>query len=363
MATIAKQVGDLTAHRLTQRAAEFGSIAKTMLATRGQIFEARFERHSPRVERIFGEVGATEIITRTATAAQSFANTSALADYRSLSAAFLGSLASVGVFDQLLAGGIRRISLSFATVGSVNTTLTGGYVSEGSVKAVSNLSLASELADPMKCAAVLIVSQELAKHSASEAENLLLQELRNAAVRAVDAQFLSVASSGVTSFAIGGSTALAFRQGLAGALSSIDTDARSRVYIVVTPKIAEQLAILGATSTSAEAAFPDAAITGGSIGGMEIVVSDALAAGNVYVIDATAFVASSGDVELNVYDQMSLQMDTAPNSPPTLATNVVSLWQLNLVGLVAERYFMVTKVRDSSVAVMTGVDLGIGFSP
>jgi hypothetical protein len=56
-------------------------------------------------------------------------------------------------------------------------------------------------------------------------------------------------------------------------------------------------------------------------------------------------------------------MDTAPDSPPTGSTNVISLWQNNLVGLIAERFFTVTKVRSNSVVTVTGTDLGIGFSP
>ena len=127
--------------------------------------------------------------------------------------------------------------------------------------------------------------------------------------------------------------------------------------------IAKSLVVIGATSTSAQAAFPDATPYGGSINGMEIVVSDALDAGTWMVIDASAFIASSGDVELNIYDQMSIQFDTAPDSPPTAATNIVSLWQNNLVALIAERFFTVARVRSNSVAVIVGTDLGIGFSP
>jgi Phage capsid family len=361
--SIAKQIGDNARYEMTQRACEFGSIAKTMLATRGRLFEGRLIRHTPRVSQIINAEGATAIITRAASTPLSTVNSSALSDYRSLAAAFLSSLASVGVFDRLLNGGMRKIPMGFATVGSVTATVTGGYVSQGSAKAVSVLSLASQLVDPMKAAALLVVSQELAAFSASEADGLINSELRYAAARAVDAQFLAVAASGATSFAMSGSTATVFRQALVGALSLIATDTRSRIYIVVTPAIAKSLAVIGGTSTSAEAAFLDATYVGGSIGGLEIVVSDALAAGTWMVIDASAFIASSGDVELNILDQASIQFDTAPDSPPTAATNIQNLWQLNLVALIAERFFTVTRVRSNSVAVITGTDLGIGFSP
>jgi hypothetical protein len=287
--TVMQQVGDLNArYELTQRAAEFGSLAKTMLATRGKLFEAqgRMERLGPRAARIIGSEGASVVITRAATAAMSNANTSALSDYRSLAAAFLSSLASVGAFDRLLNGGMRRTPLAFATVGSVTATLTGGYVSQGSAKPVSNLSLASQLVDPMKAAALLIVTEELARMQASEADSLINQELRYAAARAVDAQFLAVASAGVTPIGMSGSTAIAFRQALAGALASLSTDTRSRIFIIVMPAIAKMLAVIGGTSTSAEAAFLDATYVGGNIGGVEIVVSDVLAAGTWMVIDA-----------------------------------------------------------------------------
>ena len=362
--TIAQQLGDLNArYEMTQRACEFGEIAKCMLATRGKLFEGRLEKHSPRVAQIIGSDGATAVITKAASAALTSANSQALADYRGLAAAFLSSLASVGVFDRLLNGGMRKIPIGFATAGQVTATVTGGYTSEGSAKAVSKLSLASQLVDPLKAAALLIVSQELAKFQASEAGSLINQELRYAAARAVDAQFLAVASAGVTPFGMSGSTAIAFRQALAGALGLLSTDTRSRVYIVVTPAIAKSLAVLGATSTSAQAAFPDVTYVGGNIGGFEVIVTDALPAGQWMVIDASAFVASSGDVELNILDQASVQFDSAPDSPPTAATNIVSLWQSNLVALIAERFFTVARVRSNSVAVITGTDLGIGFSP
>ena len=48
-------------------------------------------------------------------------------------------------------------------------------------------------------------------------------------------------------------------------------------------------------------------------------------------------------------------MDTAPDSPPSAATNLVSLWQLNMTGLKAERFLGATKLTTTGVAVLTGV--------
>jgi Phage capsid family len=361
-----RELGDLNQrYEMTQRACEFGSIAKMMLATRGQIFEGRLEikKHSPRVARIINDDAALQIISRAATAAQSFANSSALADYRGLAAAFLSSLASVGVFDRLLNGGMRRIPLGFATAGSVTATMTAGYLAEGSAKAVSTLSLASQLVNPLKAAGLLIVSRELAKEQVAEAESLINQELRFACARAVDVQFLAIAQAGAPSFSLTGSTATAFRQALVGALLAVPTDTRSRLYLIVPPTLAKQLAVVGATSVTGQPAFEGVTYLGGNIGGVELIVSDAIAANTAMLVDASAFVASSGDVELNILDQATLQFDTAPDSPPTASTSYQNLWQLNLVALVAERFFTVAKVRSNSVAVLTGADLTPGFSP
>ena len=80
-------------------------------------------------------------------------------------------------------------------------------------------------------------------------------------------------------------------------------------------------------------------------------------------IDAVLSSPASGDVELKIFDQASIQFDTATDSPPTASTNTVNLWQLNLTALIAERFFAVSKVRDNSVAIVTGMDMSIGFSP
>ncbi len=55
-------------------------------------------------------------------------------------------------------------------------------------------------------------------------------------------------------------------------------------------------------------------------------------------------------------------MNTAPDSPPTTSTVLTSLWQHNLTGLKAVRYFGAERLRDTAVAVISGVGYS-GNSP
>jgi hypothetical protein len=43
-------------------------------------------------------------------------------------------------------------------------------------------------------------------------------------------------------------------------------------------------------------------------------------------------------------------MDGAPDSPPTASTNMQSLWQLNQIGIKAERFITWARRRSTAVA-------------
>ena len=59
--------------------------------------------------------------------------------------------------------------------------------------------------------------------------------------------------------------------------------------------------------------------------------------------------ADDGQVMLDSSNQAPLQMDSAPTDPPTASTVMVSLWQMNLVGIRAERYINWAKRRAGAV--------------
>jgi len=54
-------------------------------------------------------------------------------------------------------------------------------------------------------------------------------------------------------------------------------------------------------------------------------------------------------VNVDVSREASLQMDSAPDSPNTASTVLVSLWQRNMVAIKAERFITWKKGRDAAV--------------
>jgi hypothetical protein len=84
-------------------------------------------------------------------------------------------------------------------------------------------------------------------------------------------------------------------------------------------------------------------------------VSDGVPANTMVLVDAQQVAAASETVQLSHANQAAVQLDTAPDSPPSGSTNLVSLWQMNMTGLKAERLFGVQKLTTTGVAVLTGV--------
>jgi len=59
--------------------------------------------------------------------------------------------------------------------------------------------------------------------------------------------------------------------------------------------------------------------------------------------------ADDGQVVVDASNQASVNMDSAPDSPPTASTNMVSLWQMNMTGIRAERWINWLKRRSTAV--------------
>jgi Phage capsid family len=70
----------------------------------------------------------------------------------------------------------------------------------------------------------------------------------------------------------------------------------------------------------------------------------------IFVVADEILLADDGQVTIDASREASLQMDSAPDSPPTASTNMLSLWQLNQIGLKAERFITWARRRSTAVA-------------
>jgi hypothetical protein len=103
---------------------------------------------------------------------------------------------------------------------------------------------------------------------------------------------------------------------------------------------------------------------GGSILNIPIIVSDALTAGQVVLVDATGIAAGSDTIVLNTMSEGTIMPDTAPDSPQSASTNVVSLWQSDLSAVLLERWFGIERLRSNCVAAVSNSNsYQQGFSP
>jgi hypothetical protein len=373
--TIAQQLGRLSAaSEMSTKAREFANLARCIALGRGDRYEAQKIVHDnrvllgPRVKSIVESRHPVyqldpDMVARQKAAALAGGTavgdwTEQLASYQVLAAAFLESLKNFGAFDAMLPS-MRRVPFR-TRVGSVTTGASGTTVPQASMKPISKLVLAGTQIDEKKAVAILVMTDELAKFSGTVAGDLFAVELSNAVATETDSQFVSILTSGATSNGSSGVTAEHVLNDLRGALAAITTGQRSRLFLLTTSAIAKTLSVLHA-STGAQA-FPTMAYNGGSIAGIQVVVSDGVPASTMLLADASQIAAASESLQLSASNEAIVQMDTSPDSPISASTNLVSLWQNNFAGLRAERFFGAQKLTTTGVCVVTSVAY-VGDSP
>jgi hypothetical protein len=314
-----------------------------MLTKYGGAYEAlqhaEAERATPRIRNIL----------KSAVSGATMGDWASITDYQNIQAAFLESLRDVSVFDAVLAGGMVRAPLRSR---GFSITIAGSVVSERSVKPISSLVLAQQLLEPRKASAIIIISKELANFPGSQ--TLFGNELQKAVVAATDTNFLAALVAATTPTASAGNSLANITTDLGTLLSAITTGATSKVFYITSATNMKKLT-LKANSVGSPA-FPGLSLTGGTVfGGITAIASDSIPSGAALMFAADSLVGNADVILPGKSEQSTLQMETAPDSPPTAATTPLSLWQSDLLALRMERFFAYTVMRASGVASLSGV--------
>jgi hypothetical protein len=346
--TIAQQIGRVSAlvENDTLRR-EFFQVARLLCKHRGDAMaahgEAQAKKHSVRV---------VNVLQKTAVAAGGLSVD--IADYRVMSAAFNESLRSLSVFDAMLADGMTPAPLRSRGV-TVTTGITGGVKPEGQVKVISQLVLGSALVEPRKSTGIIVISKELAERGDPAANALFNSELTKAVVAATDSVFLAALVAATTPTASAGSTLANITTDLGVLLSAVSNGANSKLYFVTSPTNMKKL-VLKANTIGAPA-FPFLGPNGGQImQGVTAIASDQVPSATAIMVAADGVAGSAEGVILDGSSETMLQLDTAPDSPPTASTVPLSLWQTDNRALRAERWFGFTIFRATAVASLSGVN-------
>ena len=225
---------------------------------------------------------------------------------------------------------------------------------------ISALALENKQLAEAKAAAIVVVSNELLKLAAPEAETLIGNELRKGVAAATDATFVATLIDGVSPITSAGGTSAAILADLADALTSISGNFASRYFVIAASATVKHWSVK--TTATDELAFTAMTPRGGLIGGIDVVASDAVASDQWIVVDASQICAASGTLDIDQARAASLQMSDSPDSPASASTSVISLWQANQTAIRCERFFGCERLRSTSVALIDNASYS-GNSP
>lgn len=239
---------------------------------------------------------------------------------------------------------------------------SANWVGQGKAKPVTKFDYNATTVPFTKIAAIAVITQELARFSDPSAERLVRDSLGDtviakldtdlfdpdvAAVSAVNpAGLLNGVSPTVPAAPIDYSDPDSIRCAIAQLWAPWDsTFIGARPAYYTTPAVARHLAM--SRDALGNVAFPGVTMTGGTLDGVPLRVSQYLAnnggsggAPFILVDESEVWLADDGTVTLDQSDQVSIEMDSAPshNSGTPTAAQLVSMWQTNSIAFRAERF-------------------------
>ena len=277
---------------------------------------------------------------------------------------------------------LRRVPFNVRILGQTS----GGdayWVAEGAPKPVTKFDFNAVTLPFHKVATITVITKELARFSTPSAERIVRDSLAKAVTARIDQDLIDPGqaavsgvnpaslTNGLTAMTPSGTTADAARSDLARIVKSyLDNNNNVATLALVMPaSLALSLSVM--RNALGQREFDGVSLGGGMLEGITVVTSQYAAnqsgAGNLVVAinQEDVLLADDGNVTVDASTQASIQMlDNPTNSSATgTPTSVVSLWQTNSIGLLAEREITWMKARSTSVVYMDDVNWGSIGSP
>ena len=266
--------------------------------------------------------------------------------------------------------GLRRVpfntKLLTADVGGAGDWV---YESEPIPVRAADFSVTAIL-DAKKVAGIRVLTEELVRHAETGSDETVANDAAGGIVEALDGAFIDPANGGTlakpasitygaTAYSSSGST-----------ISAIDADLGKllRVLIDAEMSLASAAWLMAPTTavtlsltrgTSGDAAYPGMTARGGALLGLPVLTSTSIEAsgspGERFIALAEAseiYIADDGRASIDLSTAAAVQMNDAPASG---AQQLVSLWQLGMVGIKVTRFANWHRRRDGAVAVLRDV--------
>jgi len=227
---------------------------------------------------------------------------------------------------------------------------TVNWTGETKPKPVSKGALTSDSVPNTKIAGIIAFSEELARSSSPKAEQVFRRMLVNGIAKFRDEQFLDPAVAAVAGVKPGSIT-----NGIVGTAAT--TDPAADINLLLSKFVAAGIPLSSVTIILSEGnAFAlglnTMGATGGTIGGVSVIASNAAKTNVIGVSTPYILVADDGGITVDLSREASLQMSDAPVDDGTQV--LVSLWQNNLIGLRAEQFIGWKRSVAGAVQLVTG---------
>ncbi|ORL58105.1 phage major capsid protein [Pseudomonas putida] len=281
----------------------------------------------------------------------------------------------LGRFGQGGIPGLRRVPFRVPLIGQTSGG-DGYWVGEGQAKPLTKFDFERKTLEPLKVANIAVATMEVIRDSSPSADVIIRDQLAAALRERLDIDFIDPAKA-----AVSGVSPASILNGVAGIPASgtgTAEDVRADIRALFGAFIAANNAptsgvwLMPATTALAlslmvnplgQAEFPGISMTGGTLFGLPVIVSEYIPSDSsgsiVALVNASdIYLGDEGGIDLSMSTEASLQMDSAPDNPTTATTVLVSLWQRNLVGFRAERAINWARRRATAVAYLTGVNWG-----
>lgn len=294
---------------------------------------------------------------------------------------FLRPMTILGKFGAAGVPSLRNVPFRTALIGQTSGG-AGYWVGEGKAKPLTKFDFTRTTLEPLKVANIAVLTEEVLRDSSPSAEVMVRDQLAAALRERLDIDFINPAkaaaagispasiTNGVTPIVSSGDDAAAVREDIKaifGQFIAANNAPTSGVWIMPST-VALALSLM--TNPLGQPEFPAINMNGGTLFGLPVIVSEYVptVSAGAYVILANAqdiYVADDGGIRIDMSREASLEMKDSTLLQDSLAgtgTSLVSLWQTNTVGFLAERTINWARRRAQAVSVLSGVNWGTAGS-
>jgi HK97 family phage major capsid protein len=287
---------------------------------------------------------------------------------------YLRPMTILGKFGANGVPALRRVPFRAPLVGMTSGG-SGYWVGEGKGKPLTKFGFSRTHLDPLKVAAIAVVSMELLADSSPSVDPIIRDQLGAALREKMDVTFIDptvTASTGVSPASITNGATSAAASGTNAAAVRVDVRTAFNAFIaannaptsgvwVMSSRVALTLSLM--MNSLGQPEFPGISMNGGTFAGLPVITSEHVpddTAGDLIVLvnAQDIYYGDDGDVKVDTSEHASLEMadSVSGDSGAPTAAQLVSMYQTNSVAFRAERRVDWMRRRDSGVRLITGVN-------